>query len=219
MIGRRMSVETVSVNSQGDLSIELVLHALQQFPAGVVEDGHTFQIQTKEGGIFHCFVKFIDIGRHPQINLPFPYLGGQRYYLMVENEESEVIAVRIINIFDEEKRLFATSYIRIHPHYRGKGIAAGIDEELVKLLQTAANVKKKSLYWQIENQNLTMLQKYKAGTDSDPLIVATLELEQARWMRLYGPGGRFEKRIFEPELLVIQEIGDATHMGVEEAFQ
>jgi GNAT superfamily N-acetyltransferase len=202
------------IKERGDEYPQKIVKSLQQVSPELLEKIAEFRIETKDKELLVCTVQMVDFTRHPSVNLPLAYAGGQRYYFLVKNQRDEVIAVRSLNVFDERARFLATSHIYIHSSYRGKGLAGPVDDQMVKLLQKIANQKKKKVFWRVENENIATLNEYKARPDADPAIVAQRELEQERWMKLYGPEGKFPKRTFEPETTV-EDVGGAIHAQIE----
>lgn len=200
---------------RGDEYPQQVDDSLWQVPPGILEKIAEFEINTKDGERLACTVQMVDLTRHPTVNLPLAYVGGQRYYFLVKNQSNEVVAVRSLSLFDEGAKFLASSHIYIHSSYRGKGIAGSVDDEMVKLLQSTANKKKKKVFWRVENENVATLNEYKAKFDADPVVVAARELEQQRWMKLYGPNGKFSKRIFEPEVNV-EDVGGDIHAQIKD---
>lgn len=188
-----------AIEERGDEYPQQVDDSLGQVPPGALNKIAEFEINLKDGEHLVCTVQMVDLTRYPTVNLPLAYVGGQRYYFLVKNQSNEVVAVRSLSLFDERARFLATSHIYIRSNYRGKGVAGHVDDEMVKLLQDIANQNKKKVFWRVENKNIATLNKYKARPDADPAVVAERELEQQRWMKLYGPNGKFSKRTFEPE--------------------
>jgi len=203
------------VKEYGDEYPQQVRDSLENIPQEELEKIAEFQIRLKDGEDLTCTVQMVDLNRSPNLNLPLAYAGGQRYYFLVKNQNNEVIALRSLNLYDERARFEATSHVYIHSNYRGKGLAGHIDNEMVKLLQNIANQKKKRVFWRVENQNIATLNNYKSRPDADPVVVAERELEQQRWMKLYGPNGKFSKRIFEPET-VVEDVGETINSQIQD---
>ena len=205
-----MALETIIVQPEGDDYLRATEHRLAKLPNRVVEDRPPFEIITRDSEVLHGTVKFVDLDRHPNADLPLADYGGQRYYIMIKNKQDELVAIRVLSLSDEPTRIFVTSHINVNSKYRNRGVASMIDKELIRLLQVIANERGKRVRWSVQNENAMKLDQYRHSQDADPAVIAKLELEQERWMALYGPNGKFAKRIFEPELPKIDIIKGTT---------
>lgn len=200
-----MRVTEVFQEGQSEFAeaVEKMNKRLVDVPAEFWHDFKKYEVKTKSGEILKCESRyfFTDFRNNETEFHESRELKTSIFcYLVARNVAGEIVGMRIVPLFQNDRSMDAFSKIIVRD--KGKGYGSALDEVYVQLLQDFADEYDKNVVWNISNENLDKLNTYKAEDKADPTKVSMLEEEQKRWQSLYGDGGKFGivkgKRVFRP---------------------
>lgn len=182
------------------LSIRYQLFTLSRVPREKLYYGPTFEIASPLGKLNIEVVFYHGVGGvildRAEWNNPenLKDLRYEDYHLFIKNEKGEIVAYKTCHLeYGASKPHEAIATTNIEIGLRGKGLAIPIELSFIELLQRIANYSQRQIKWVVTNQNLEKLAKLKKNLHpsiEEQTTIASLELEQTRWQKIYGMGGK-----------------------------
>ncbi len=181
---------------------------VQQIPEQFFQRGPVVKIIDAKGRPIQCESFLLDLHAAAEAGIEDliddPTSGDERAFLIARDASGNILGTRITKLYVSTSRILAYSEIKVVE--KGKGYAAPIEEGFQQQLQRIANTKHVPVAWKITNENLAVLEHYKQSFQPDPRILKQMELEQQRWLALYGPSGKLgitnNEKVFTPKAVV-----------------
>ena len=169
------------------------------------ELGPIFTIRTSKGEVIRIDSFYID-GQAKGEKM-------RRYYLIAQNTNGEIVGDSSTDVVTSQvntDNLKAEGFTAAG--VRGMGVGTQLELANAVVLQRYAAESLKEIAWHASNYNLEVLEELKSKRTElpDPDLESQItekELEQANWMRIYGPGGRLgmnedAERVFTTETTI-----------------
>ncbi|MFA7244643.1 MAG: hypothetical protein WC070_00505 [Candidatus Magasanikbacteria bacterium] len=122
------------------------------------------------------------------------------YKFLVKNEGGQIVGTHGVGIYPPDDRGISSVSSDIQIGQKGKGLAIPDNLIVIDALQRISNKQNNILRWQITNVNRENLDEKKAdlkngrNLDDEAILadpeIQSLEIEQKRWLAVYGKGGK-----------------------------